>query len=250
MNIKNSDSIESDTNEVLEGVSPLNLTLISHSICPFVQRAVIVLKEKGIPFNRIDIDLNNKPDWFLKLSPLGKVPVLVVDDETVVFESAVITEYLDELSGGDLLSEDVLIKAKQRSWIEFASSLIWDIASLYSALDEKAFNQVRKDIEQKFKTLELNLSNEEYFGGSDLSLVDVSFGPALRYFKVFQSITEIDFFKGYQKVSSWQERLLQRQSVSKAVQPEYTQQLIDFVAKRDSYLGVSARTFQKTALAA
>ena len=54
------------------------LTLISHKLCPYVQRAVIALTEKGVPFERIDIDLANKPDWFLKISPLGKVPVLRV----------------------------------------------------------------------------------------------------------------------------------------------------------------------------
>ena len=50
--------------------------LISHKLCPYVQRAVIALSEKGIPFGRIDIDLASKPDWFLSISPLGKTPVL------------------------------------------------------------------------------------------------------------------------------------------------------------------------------
>ena len=66
------------------------LKLISHKLCPYVQRAVIALTEKGVPFERIDIDLANKPDWFLKISPLGKVPVLLVetaDGEAALFES-------------------------------------------------------------------------------------------------------------------------------------------------------------------
>ena len=75
------------------------LKLISHKLCPYVQRAVIALTEKGIPFERIDIDLANKPDWFLKISPLGKVPVLVVErdgSEVALFESNVICEYIEE----------------------------------------------------------------------------------------------------------------------------------------------------------
>jgi glutathione S-transferase len=59
----------------------VSLNLISHKLCPYVQRAVVALNEKGVPFERIDIDLANKPDWFLKLSPLGKVPVLAVRTE-------------------------------------------------------------------------------------------------------------------------------------------------------------------------
>jgi glutathione S-transferase len=70
-----------------------HLKLISHQLCPYVQRAVIALTEKGTAFERIDIDLANKPDWFLAISPLGKTPVLQVS-ETPIFESAVILEYL------------------------------------------------------------------------------------------------------------------------------------------------------------
>ena len=55
------------------------LQLISHDLCPYVQRAVISLTEKGVPFERSYIDLGNKPDWFLAISPLGKTPVLLAD---------------------------------------------------------------------------------------------------------------------------------------------------------------------------
>src|SRR5215217_8798089 len=82
---------------------PQRLRLISHKLCPYVQRAAIVAQEKGIQFERVDIDLANKPDWFLAMSPTGKVPVLEVTDTDgsvhVLFESAVIAEYLDEISG-------------------------------------------------------------------------------------------------------------------------------------------------------
>jgi glutathione S-transferase len=73
------------------------LKLLSHKLCPYVQRAVIALTEKGVGYERIDIDLANKPDWFLALSPLGKTPVLQVGDK-VIFESAVILEYLPNRS--------------------------------------------------------------------------------------------------------------------------------------------------------
>ena len=71
------------------------LKLISHKLCPYVQRAVIALTEKGVAFERVDIDLANKPEWFLGISPLGKTPVLLVGD-VPIFESAVILEYLEE----------------------------------------------------------------------------------------------------------------------------------------------------------
>ncbi len=73
---------------------PQRLRLISHKLCPYVQRAAIVAAEKRIDFERIDIDLAHKPDWFLAISPTGKVPVLEVTEADgsvhVLFESSVI----------------------------------------------------------------------------------------------------------------------------------------------------------------
>src|SRR6188474_401494 len=99
------------------------LKLISHKLCPYVQRAAIALSEKGIPFERIDIDLANKPDWFLKISPLGKTPVLLVGD-VPIFESAVILEYLEETQSKPLHPTDAVDRAEHRAWIEFGSAVL------------------------------------------------------------------------------------------------------------------------------
>src|SRR4029079_10049337 len=94
------------------------LKLISHRLCPYVQRAVIALTEKGVPFERIDIDLANKPDWFLKISHLGKVRVLVVERdgrEVTLFESNVICEYIeDTIPETRLHPQDALDRAQHR----------------------------------------------------------------------------------------------------------------------------------------
>src|SRR5215468_2103592 len=108
-----------------------SLKLISHKLCPYVQRAVIALAEKGVPFERIDIDLANKPEWFLKVSPLGRTPVLLAA-EHAIFESAVILEYLEETQPSPLHPCDALDRAEHRSWIEFGSAVLNDIAGLYS----------------------------------------------------------------------------------------------------------------------
>src|SRR5271166_4602074 len=94
------------------------LTLISHVLCPYVQRAVISLTEKQVPFKRIDVDLAAKPRWFTAISPLGKTPVLQVGD-TAIFESAVILEYLEETQAFPLHPADPLRRAEHRAWIEF-----------------------------------------------------------------------------------------------------------------------------------
>ena len=211
-------------------------TLISHTLCPFVQRAAIVLAESHIEFKRVDIDLNNKPDWFLALSPLGKVPVLVVDDDTVIFESAVIAEYINEVVDGELLSSTPLERARQRSWIEFSSSLMFNIAALYSAEDKAAFEQAIGGISDKLRIVDDTLSDDGFFGGKDFSLVDVSFAPALRYFAVLEEVIGLPFHRGLNRVPQWQHRLLQRSTVVNVVKQDYPEQLLAFIAKRESYL--------------
>ncbi len=73
-----------------------DVEIISSATCPFAQRTRMALIEKGIDFDLTAIDLSDKPDWFLKISPYGKVPVLR-HDGAVIFESAVINEYLEEV---------------------------------------------------------------------------------------------------------------------------------------------------------
>jgi glutathione S-transferase len=159
----------------------VSLKLISHKLCPYVQRAVIALTEKGVPFERVDVDLANKPDWFLAISPLGRTPVLQVGD-TAIFESAVILEYLEETQPKPLHPADALRRAEHRGWIEFGSAVLSDIAGLYSAPDETAFKAKAAQLETRFGRLEARIVASPWFDGNDFSLVDAVFGPVFRYF--------------------------------------------------------------------
>jgi len=212
-------------------------TLISHTLCPYVQRAVIALEEQGIKYKRIDIDLANKPAWFKKVSPLGKVPVLVIDDDTVIFESAVISEYINEVTQGQLLASEPLAKAKQRAWIEFASNTLNNIGQLYNAANAPAFNDAVSQLKQKWRTLEANLNHEGYFCGEHFSLVDAAFAPLFRYLPVLEKISGQAFLQHFPKINKWTDTLNQRASVKNAVSSQYHEQLMAFIAKRDSHLG-------------
>src|SRR3954447_21837385 len=134
-----------------------HLKLISHKLCPYVQRAVIALTEKGVAFERVDIDLANKPDWFRAISPLGKTPVLQVGD-SAIFESAVILEYLEETEPKPLHPADPLFRAEHRSWIEFGSAVLNDIAGFYSAPDKAAFTAKTAQLEARFARLETRVA--------------------------------------------------------------------------------------------
>ena len=210
------------------------LTLISHKLCPYVQRAVIALNEKGVPFERIDIDLGNKPDWFLKISPLGKTPVLVVGDKAI-FESAVILEYLEETQPNALHPADALDRAEHRGWIEFGSAVLNDIAGFYAAKDEATLKAKAAQLEQKFARLEQRVA-APWFDGEKFSLVDAVFGPVFRYFDVFDEIGDFGILASKPKLSQWRKNLAARPSVRGAVSADYPALLRDFIERRQSWL--------------
>ena len=211
------------------------LKLISHKLCPYVQRAVISLTEKGVPFERIDIDLDNKPDWFLKISPLGKVPVLRVGD-SIVFESAVILEYLEETQLKPLHPRDPLTRAEHRAWIEFASTMLGDIWGLETAQDKAAFGAKVKQSEQRFARLEEHLVAAPWFDGDTFSLVDAVFAPVFRYFDVFDEIGDFGILADKPKIARWRQSLRGRPSVRKAVSENYPELLRAFLKKHNAYM--------------
>lgn len=209
-----------------------SLTLISHVLCPYVQRAAIVLQEKGVGFERLDVDLANKPDWFMRLSPLGKTPVLSVGGEAI-FESAVICEYLDETRPPRLHPEDALARARERAWMEFGSAVLSGIAVLYSAGEEAALDKAYAALRARFEQLEAQLGEGPWFAGPRFGLVDAVFGPVFRYFEV---IPPAGLFDGLPRVQAWREALAGRASVREAVAPGYAERLRGFLLERDAAL--------------
>lgn len=212
-----------------------SLTLVSHHLCPYVQRAAIALSEKALPFERVHVDLADKPAWFLDLSPLGKTPVLKVGDRAI-FESAVILEYLEETQPHALHPRDPLARAEHRAWIEFGSAVLSDIAGLYSARDEAAFTAKVETLAAKFARIESRLGDGPWFDGHDFSLVDTVFGPVFRYFDVFDRIGDFGVLSGKPKVARWREALAGRPSIKQAVDADYEARLEKFLAARQSHL--------------
>ena len=211
------------------------LTLVSHHLCPYVQRAAISLKEKAVPFERVYVDLANKPDWFLAISPLGKTPVLKVDNRAI-FESAVILEYLEETQPNQLHPADPIARAEHRAWIEFGSSLLNDIGGLYVAPDAATFEAKANVLSAKFAQLDRRLGTGPYFDGERFSLVDAAFGPVFRYFDVFDRIRDLNVITGKPKVAAWRGALNSRPSIKDAVGDDYEARLWSFLKARKSHL--------------
>lgn len=212
-----------------------SLTLVSHALCPYVQRAAIVLAEKGVPFERRDVNLAAKPEWFHAVSPLGKTPVLLVDGAPI-FESAVICDYLDETHPPRLHPADPLARAQHRAWVEFGSDVLNLVAQLYSAPDEAQLGARRDEIAQRFARLEAVLGDGPYFAGERICIVDAAFAPVFRYFDTFDRIAGLGVFDATPKVRRWRQALALRPSVRHAVDAQYPERLLSFLRARGSAL--------------
>lgn len=213
--------------------------LVSHPLCPYVQRAAITLAEKGIAFRRTDIDLADKPDWFRAISPLGKVPLLRLGGADVLFESSAICEFLDEIAGPRLHPADPVTRARHRAWMEVASSALSDLAGLYSAPDEDACRARLDSIGGKFAQVDAALHpGGPYFAGTGFSLVDAAFAPVFRYFDLLDPILPSRPLAGLERVKAWRRALSLRPSVTGAVAADYPARLRAFLRDRKSWLSL------------
>lgn len=223
------------------------LTLVSHDLCPYVQRAAISFAEKGVPFERVDVDLSSRPDWFKAISPLGKVPLLRVrrdGGEDVIFESVVILEFIEETEPNPLHPADPLARARHRSWIEFGSAILNAIGRFYSAPDQAAFDHERRGLSGMFDRVEAELVARQsgpWFAGERFSLVDAVYGPVFRYFDTFDRVGDFGILDAKPRIEAWRKALSGRQSVTNAVASDYPQRLRRFLLAKRSYLSSLVR---------
>jgi glutathione S-transferase len=216
--------------------APATLTLVSHPLCPYVQRAAIVLHEKGVPFRRRWVDLARKPGWFTAISPLGKTPVLL-DGKVPLFESAAICEYLDEILLPALHPRDPLQRARHRGWMEFGSNVLNTIAGFYAAPDDAALERQRAVLRSRLEQLEAALDGAgPWFSGADFALVDAIFAPVFRYFDVFEALGEPALTGGLARVQAWRAALAARPSVQASAPTDHAHRLAGFLRERGSAL--------------
>jgi len=207
--------------------------LVSFKLCPFVQRSVITLEEKGAPYEIEYIDLAHKPGWFLEISPLGKVPILRVG-ETVIFESAVINEYIEETAPGPRLHPaDPLARAHNRAWIEVGAELLRKVHKTISGQDEAATRQGVAEARAVLARFEEELearSAAPWFNGEAFSLVDAAAASAVQRLSWCEAIVpSLAIFADLPRVSAWRDALLSRPSVQRSLVPEINEIFVDYL---------------------
>src|SRR5258706_2328395 len=148
--------------------------LVSFKTCPWVQRSAIVLREKNTEFELRHIEPDNRPDWFLAISPHKKVPVLRIDDKDSLFESSAINEYLDEVVSPQLHPKDPIQRAINRAWTDYVPTFASSVTGCAYAATEADYQKVVANIPETFVRLEkalLKIASLAFFDCTTYSLV-------------------------------------------------------------------------------
>jgi glutathione S-transferase len=193
-----------------------NYLLVSFKTCPWVQRAAIVLREKNIPFEFRHIEPDNRPDWFLAISPHKKVPVLRIDDTVSLFESSAIAEYLDETIAPRLHPEDPVARAINRAWTDYVPSFADAVTGTAYAATAADYEVAAKKIPVAFARLEKALETQSpsgpFFNGAAYSLVDAAYAPFLQRYTFLDRVKPLGLIEAFPRLTAWRDALLARPS--------------------------------------
>jgi len=213
--------------------------LISSLTCPWVQRSVILLRVKKVEFDVTYINLREKPDWFLKISPHGKVPVLKVDDE-VLFESNAIAEFLDETFEPRLHPADPIKRARNRAWTDFIPDFARGLTNINYAKSPEEVAEAVKVATGRVARVEEAIARERgndgpYFNGDKMCLVDAGYGPFFQRFRIADSFLKTGLLDNFPLVTTWSHALLSTDAIVGAVAPNFEEEYKANLLRRGAY---------------
>jgi glutathione S-transferase len=185
--------------------------LCSFKTCPWVQRAAIVLQAKKIPYDITYIDRDNRPAWFLAISPHAKVPVVQIDGKEALFESNAIAEYLDETVAPRLHPEDAIARARNRAWTDYVPTFASAISNTAYSNSEQEYAANAAKIAGVFGKLEEALAKRgnpgPFFNGPKMSLVDAAYAPFLQRYTYMDRLRPVGAIEKYPLLAAWRDAL-------------------------------------------
>tara|TARA_R110002110_G_scaffold395138_2_gene609628 strand:+ start:121069 stop:121707 length:639 start_codon:yes stop_codon:yes gene_type:complete len=199
---------------------------------------VILLRAKDVEFDVTYVNLRDKPDWFLEISPHGKVPVLKVGEE-ILFESSAIAEYLDEVVPPRLHPEDPIARAKNRAWTDFTPTFAGALSKIHYAKtreDMEAAVAAAPEVLTKVENALAGRGNDgPYFNGPQISLVDAAYAPFLQRYLLIDEGLKNDVLKDFPLIRAWAETLMADERVTGAVPDNFADEFIGNLYRRELY---------------
>jgi stringent starvation protein A len=187
---------------------PKMMTLYSGTTCPFSQRCRIVLFEKGMDFQIIDVDLYNKPEDLAVMNPYNRVPVLVERD-LVLYESNIINEYIDErFPHPQLMPADPVMRARARLFLFRFEQELFTQVSILEHGTVKQQDKARLIIKENLIQIAPIFTKQKYMLGEEFSMLDVAVAPLLWRLEHYQ----IAMTKQAAPLLKYAERIFSRQA--------------------------------------
>lgn len=213
----------------------VDLELVSHVLCPFLQSAVIVLRRKDVEFRVRYVDLESPPEWFRKLSPLGKTPVLLVRGHegggtTTLYDAASIFEYVDEAIPPSLQARGELARARERMWIGVAADLLGDLEHAFGARDSESANLILRGFWERLEQVENQLPGSGFFRG-EFSLVDAAFAPVFTRIFLVQSLRDNPRWESLLKTRAWAHNLMLLPEVKNSLPDDFKGRFREFLER-------------------
>ena len=198
------------------------------------------MRAKDVEFEVTFVNLREKPDWFLKISPHGKVPVLKVDEE-ILFESNAIAEFLDETVPPRLHPEDPMQRARNRAWTDYVPTFSGALNGIYYTKTredmEAGLAKSPKVVERLEQAIALGRGNDgPYFNGPELSLVDAAYAPFLQRFVIADRFLKTGLLDEFPHVQAWVDALLSNEVVTGAVAPNFLEEFYGNLKRREFYI--------------
>ncbi|BAS67599.1 glutathione S-transferase family protein [Bathymodiolus septemdierum thioautotrophic gill symbiont] len=213
----------------------MKLELISFKLCPFAQRAIISLNAQNVDYKMTYINPMDPPDWFKEISPTGQVPLLKADD-TPIFESLVITEFINEISEKSLHPTNIIKAANNRSWIIYSSDMLGDMFNIITGNEEK-FNAAKTELMQKFAKVSMAKTQGKFFNGNEFNMIDAAFAP------IFMRLAWINEFTDnavslleLPEIKAWSDEILALDVVKNSVDEGLDDVYLSNIENREGYL--------------
>ncbi|WP_028023065.1 glutathione S-transferase family protein [Enterovibrio calviensis] len=213
------------------------LKVISFTICPFVQRITAMLEAKQLPYEVEYTSLSDKPQWFLDISPNGQVPVLVTEDNTALFESDAIAEYLEDKYGAMQPALSLEQKAINRAWSYLGTKHYLVQCGAQSSRTIDDLKDRSEKLRKAFEKVENQLGQYRFFNSDDLSMVDMAWLPLLHRAEIIRIESGYDFLEGFPKVKAWQAALLETGFAEKSVSDNFMERFRSFYLSEERVLG-------------
>jgi len=187
---------------------------------PFVCRVKIALSLKGIKYENIEEDLNNKSADLLKYNPVHKKYPVLVHNGKPISESLVILEYIDDVwKGYPILPQDPYEKAAARFWAKFIDDKVVPVS--FTAFKSNGDEQAIAEACEQLKILENELKGKKFFGGDNINLIDITADLLAYWHGAIEEATGIKIVtkEKFPKLTEWADNFIQCQIVKEILPP-------------------------------